>query len=317
MHSNDSIEHFVTLFDSSFLPMGMALHNSLLTHAQTFHLWILCMDEAVEAQLEQLSLPHVTFLPLTTVETPELLAVKGGRSRGEYCWTLTPFSFSAVFNQDAGIERVTYLDADLFFFADPHILLQELDEAGKQVLITEHAYAPEHTRCIQNNGRFCVQFVTFRRTLDAEMVLHWWQEKCLEWCFNRYEDGKYGDQMYLDSWPQLFADEVHIVRQIHKTMAPWNVNYFEKKQRGELNPVFYHFHSFRIVGPQSLRLYFGYAVGKQGLALYKIYVNSIVESLRTMQRYGFSLPIHKESLSWKSKLWRRVWRELRYTRFIV
>ena len=55
MNSNRPIEHFVTLFDSKFLPMGMALHDSLMIHAQPFHLWILCMDELVEKQLKQIS----------------------------------------------------------------------------------------------------------------------------------------------------------------------------------------------------------------------------------------------------------------------
>ena len=84
MHTN-KVEHFCTLFDSNFLPMGMTLHQSLLTHAQPFHLWILCMDELVEQQLEMISLPHVTLIPLRDIETTELLAVKPGRSRGEYC----------------------------------------------------------------------------------------------------------------------------------------------------------------------------------------------------------------------------------------
>jgi hypothetical protein len=317
MHSTNSLEHFVTLFDSSFLPMGMALHKSLLAHAQPFHLWILCMDETVEGQLELLSLPHVTLLPLATVETPELLAVKGGRSKGEYCWTLTPFSFTAVFNQNANIERVTYLDADLFFFADPHILLREMDEAGKHVLITEHAYAPEYAMSLLQNGRFCVQFLTFRRTMAAERVLHWWQKKCLEWCFDRLEEGKFGDQMYLDTWPQLFADEVCIVQQTDKTLAPWNELHFEKYRGGKLEPVFYHFHGFRIVRPRTLQLFMGYAIGKHGLILYEAYVDSFVESLRTMRRYGFSLPIHKVSAGWRTKFKLRIHRKLRYTRLTV
>jgi len=86
------MEHFVTLFDSKFLPLGMALHDSLMTHAQPFHLWILCMDEMVEKQLKQISLSHVTLIPLKEIETQELLAVKPGRTQGEYCWTLTPFT---------------------------------------------------------------------------------------------------------------------------------------------------------------------------------------------------------------------------------
>ena len=60
-----NIEHFCTLFDSNFLPMGMTLHESLMTHSQPFHLWIICMDELVKEQLEMLNLNHVSLIPIS------------------------------------------------------------------------------------------------------------------------------------------------------------------------------------------------------------------------------------------------------------
>ena len=204
INSNKAVEHFVTLFDSGYLPMGMALHQSLMAHAQPFHLWILCIDEPVEEQLKRIALPHVTLIPLRDVETPELLAVKPGRTRAEYCWTLTPFTFQAVFERDAAVTRVTYLDSDLFFFSSPGILLDEMEKAQKHVLITEHAYGPEYQKWTTLSGRFCVQFLTFSKTAGSLTVMQWWQKKCLEWCFARAEDGKFGDQKYLDAWPDSF-----------------------------------------------------------------------------------------------------------------
>ena len=135
MVSASGVEHFVTLFDRSYLPMGLALHDSLMAQGQPFCLWVICMDETVEEQLSRLSLPHVTLIPLREVETRELLAVKPARSTGEYCWTMTPFSFKAVFDRDPDVERVTYLDSDLFFFSSPQLLLRELEDAGKHVLL--------------------------------------------------------------------------------------------------------------------------------------------------------------------------------------
>jgi hypothetical protein len=253
------------------------------------------MDELVETQLNRISLPNVTLLPLREVETRNLLDIKPGRSRGEYCWTVTPFTFQAVFDRDERIERVTYLDSDLFFFASPHILLRELEESGKHVLITEHAYAPEYNRGSLVNGRFCVQFLTCRRTVQAVKVMRWWQERCLEWCFARYEEGKFGDQKYLDSWPKLFADEVHIVRQTEKTLAPWNEKYFEKKHAGKLCPVFFHFHGLRIVNSDKIRLYYYYEIGKQGLKLYQAYLSALTHSFSILKKHGITIPVIKET----------------------
>ena len=286
--SNHTIEHFCTLFDKNYLPLGMALHQSLLIHAQPFHLWILCMDEQVEQQLKQLNLTYVTLIPLREIETPELLSAKAERSRGEYCWTLTPFTFEAVFNRDIAISQVTYLDADLFFFDDPQILLNELP-ADKDVLITDHAYAPEYDQS-EISGRFCVQFLTFKRSQKAFEVMHWWQERCLEWCFNRVEDGKFGDQKYLDSWLQLFGESVYIVRQTNKTLAPWNTNFFSKKTKIDFKPVFYHFHTFKIISPNQIQLYFKYRIGTRGLKLYKVYTDAVVTSLQKMKSMGMLIP---------------------------
>jgi hypothetical protein len=297
MSSDNKPEHFVTLFDSNYLPMGMALHDSLMAHGQPFHLWVVCMDELAEKQLDKIALSHVTLLPLREVETGELLEVKPGRSRGEYCWTMTPFTFQAVFDRDAGVERVTYLDSDLFFFASPRVLLRELDEAGKHVLITEHAYAPEYDEWMALSGRFCVQFLTFRRTAEAKKVMDWWRQKCLEWCFARNEEGKFGDQKYLDVWPELFADEVHIVRQTEKTLAPWNVYHRERTSGARLAPVFFHFHGLKLVGLRRARLCDNYRIGTQGLRLYGSYAEALGRCIDALQALGMPVPYRRERFS--------------------
>jgi hypothetical protein len=290
MRSGKSDEHFVTLFDSNFLPMGMCLHASLLEHAQPFHLWILCMDELVEQQLRQLALPHVSLIPLQEVETDALLGVKNGRTRGEYCWTLTPFTPQFVFDRDQAVKRVTYLDADLFFFDSPNILLKELEESGKDVLITEHAYAPEYDQTV-TSGRFCVQFMTFRRTVGGLKVMEWWQERCLEWCFNRVEEGKFGDQKYLDDWPERFASEVHVLRQVEKTLAPWNVKYLTQNQPNDFKPVMYHFHSLRLVSPRRVLLYLGYRIDNKGGILYAEYIRALKISRAILKKNSIPMPV--------------------------
>lgn len=300
-------EHFVTLFDDSFLPIGLALYDSLLAHAAPFRLWVVAIDETVERHLAQLALPDLTIIPLRALETPELLAVKPGRTRAEYCWTLTPFTAQAVLDRDPSAARATYVDADLFFLSDPRILLDELDRSGKHVLITEHAYAPEYDRS-HDSGRFCVQFLTFDRSDEARAVMRWWQERCLEWCFARYEDGKFGDQVYLDQWPALFGDSVHIAQQVEKTLAPWNVRHFAERSGSRLDPVFYHFHGLRLLPNRGVRLFKFYNVGATGLAIYADYVSALSRSYAQLATAGIATPTHSlppERFGWFKTLGRR------------
>ncbi len=294
MHSQGkSTEHFVTLFDSRFLLLGLTLNASLQRVAPNSHLWIICIDELVEQQISKLGLSHISTIPLRSIETEDLLAVKTSRTVGEYCWTLTPFSPQAVFDRAPDVSRVTYLDSDLFFFSSPEIIFGEFESSQKHVLITEHAYAPKHDRTALS-GRFCVQFMTFRRTLEGLKVLKWWQERCIEWCYDRNEDGKFGDQKYLDQWPILFANEVHILRQVEKTLAPWNVDHFLSKYSVSLMPVFYHFQSFRIVSDKLARLYVGVSLSENAHKFYELYLNAIGEQIRLMQGNGFPISVMPE-----------------------
>lgn len=311
-----STEHFVTLFDQNFLPMGMCLHASLMMHAQPFHLWVVCIDEVVESQLKKLDLEYVSLIALKNVETPELIEVKKTRTRGEYCWTLTPFAPQFVIDRAEYVKRVTYLDADLFFFDSPQILIEEVVNSGKQVLITEHAYAPEYDQT-QLAGRFCVQFMTFMNTEGGMKVLHWWQSKCIEWCFDRYEEDRFGDQKYLDKWPEIFSSEVHVLQQVEKTLAPWNVTFFDAKSSSRLKPVFYHFQALRIIAVNKVMLYTGYRISIGGKELYKSYLNALRAAIQVIKRNKIEircLPLRVESWQRLRILKRKVLRTVAFVK---
>jgi hypothetical protein len=276
------MEHYITLFDSLYLPQGLALHESLEHHAGTYTLWVLCMDKETRTVLDQLNLPNLRTISLSDVETPELLAVKPNRTIGEYCWTITPFAPEFIFDQNKSIERVTYIDADLYFLDSVTPIFQEFEASKKAVLITEHAYAPDCDSTAES-GRFCVQFITFQR-YASEPVRVWWQDRCLEWCFARQEDGKFGDQKYLDEWPNIFADLVHVLQHPEWTLAPWNASRFPYS-----NAKFYHFHALRIIDSQCVDLCtVPYEFSEPVLwHVYQPYLKTLSSSIQTLANIGF------------------------------
>lgn len=278
------MEHYVTLFDGFFLPQGLALHSSLERHAGSYTLWILCVDEQAYSILTALRLPNVRLLRTEDVETAELLAVKPLRTRGEYCWTLTPFAPRFVFEADASVKRVTYLDADLWFRRNPAPIFREFEASGKQVLITDHAYAPEHDQTAKT-GQFCVQFLTVTRD-GGETVRSWWEERCIEWCYARAEEGKFGDQKYLDDWPERFGTWVHVLDDRGLALAPWNATRFPYS-----GSVFYHFHGLRIISDKRVRLGLGrYAVPAPVLRnIYRPYLRDLRNARSVLAESGFPL----------------------------
>ncbi len=239
------MEHYVTLFDAKFAPQGIALHRSLQRHAGEHTLWVLCIDEAAVNLLHELELPDVRTIRLADIETNELVRVRAGRTRAEYCWTLTPFTHDLVFARAPDAERVTYIDADVWLRDDPSPIFSDFDASGAAVQITEHAYAPEHDQTA-TSGKYCVQFVTMDRERSAP-VRRWWQERCLEWCFARFEDGKFGDQKYLDDWPQRFADLVHVAVPRGRFQGPWNAIRYPYSES-----ITYHFHGLHFADELSV-----------------------------------------------------------------
>ena len=232
------MEYFITLFDSNFLPQGIALYESLKKHVGRFHLSILCMDELCYEIIEKKSLSDVDLIRLEEVETKKLLEVKKERTFSEYCWTLTPLTPQIVFERNSSANRVTYLDADLWFIKDPFALFKEFESSNKEVMITDHAYDSDYDQS-EKYGKYCVQFMIFKR--GGEIVRKWWEKKCLEWCFARYEEGRFGDQKYLDDWLNRFPQYVHVLSQKESIQAPWNAKRFSCS-----SSVIWHFHGLRI-----------------------------------------------------------------------
>jgi hypothetical protein len=283
------MEHYVTLFDSLFLPQGLALHTSMERHLEDYTLWVLCVDDQAHDVLIKLNLNNVQLLQLSKLETTELLRIKSTRSKGEYCWTLTPFAPRFVFEADSTLKRVTYIDADIWFRKNPASLLRELENSGKQVLITDHAYAPEYDQS-STSGQFCVQFMTFTRE-GCEPVRKWWEDRCLEWCYARPEDGKYGDQKYLDDWPERFNGLVHVVNDTSLTLAPWNAIRFPYSAS-----IFYHFHGLRLT-KNKIVMFEGYVIPKPTYKnIYLPYLRDFRGALKLLCKIGIQRPIQANNV---------------------
>lgn len=242
--------NFCTLFDSNYLTRGLALHESLMRHSSSFHLYVVAFNDACHHYLQEAKLPHLTVISLNEFEDEALLKVKPDLSAAEYCWTCTPSVIRFCITRFA-LPSCTYIDADMIFYHDPAVLIKEMGE--KSVLITEHRYTKDYEQSAIS-GRYCVQFMCFRNTEEGHRVLDWWRARCLEWCYARVEDGKFGDQKYLDNWTEQFPG-VHVLQHPGGGVAPWNVQqYFVQenpiaitvKATGRTYPlVFFHFHGLK------------------------------------------------------------------------
>lgn len=296
------MEHYVTLFNSLFLPQGIALHASMEKHAGEYTLWVLCVDDFTYDVLKKMSLPNTRLLKLSDLETNELQRVKNDRTVQEYCWTLTPFTSRFVFEADSTIGRVTYLDADMWLLQSPRPIFMELEDSGKAVLITEHGYAAEYDQSA-SKGRFCVQLMTVYQN-QGEAVRKWWEDRCLEWCYARVEDGKFGDQKYLDDWPTRFQKQVHVLTHQEWILAPWNSIRYPYG-----SAIWHHFHDLRIASQNKFRLS-GYAVPQVTIDnIYNPYIGTIQSAMKSLKQAGNQTVAQCDEE--KTNICREIWRKFR------
>ena len=113
-------KYYCTYFDRNYLAKSLALIESLkINEKDEFKIICLCLDESSRIVLSKLNFKETITVPLQRLEIGdfELLEAKKNRSAVEYYWTLTPTLLLRILENHPDIEMLTYLDADLYFFA--------------------------------------------------------------------------------------------------------------------------------------------------------------------------------------------------------
>ena len=253
--------HYCTLFDSFYLSRGLALIDSLKRLDPDFSILIFAMDDLSAKVLLSLQDSALVVKTKADLEDAELLSVKDSRSIAEYCWTCTPKTILYAL-QVLNWEHCTYIDADIYFFSNPAPLFDRVEN----ILLVPHRFSNEFSR-LTEAGKYCVQFNFFRNNTEALKALIWWKDACIAWCFDRYEDGKFGDQKYLDDWTERFSGVLSLSHE-GGGLAPWNLAQYEvcgseenqnleiKKNSAEVRwpVVFYHFHALKFYTKNRIQL---------------------------------------------------------------
>ena len=162
-------------------------------------------------------------------------------------------------------------------------------------MIIEHRYLPNKDSSA-SSGTYNVQFMPFRSSTNGMRVLTWWRDACLESCELKPEEGKCGDQKYLDDWTERFPC-VHVLQHLGGGVAPWNIEQYtfsaaqagvsgiRKADRLRFPLIFYHFHALRfydryLIEPTGAQ----YVFDKSALQLiyipYILHLTSVATRLR-------------------------------------
>lgn len=260
------MQNYCTLFNINYLSRGINLYNSINKVSKKFKLYIFAFDDLTLNYLKDLNLKNVVIISLSEFEDVKLKNVKKKRTQTEYFWTCTGSTILYLFKKYK-IKSCTYLDADLYFYKDPKILIEE--KKNVSCIITKHNYSTKYDQT-RTSGIFCVQFMFFKNNKLGNKILKDWRIQCLKWCYNRFENNKFGDQKYLDNWPQKYK-KIHILQHLGGGIAPWNIQQYKlinntklqkKNDKSKFDLIFYHFHNLKFIN-NKISYIGGYRISKE------------------------------------------------------
>lgn len=290
---------YFTLFDSRYLMRGLAMLRSLTPYLRgEDEIVILAMDDVATRALAEFGEPKWRIISIDTMADADLMNVRRTRPAREFFWTCTPAISAWMVRSNAEGDIVVYLDADLMFFADPRLLLDELGQDGN-ILIHEHRFSADKEHLIVN-GRFNVGLVAFRIGDEARACAERWRAQTIERCEGNSTGGYFADQAYLDEWPSLYPG-CRILQHLGGGVAPWNVNQYKIGQESGLPTidgqqlVFYHYHALETIiepghGFIAVRPAFGYAFGYRTLnKIYRPYAKELKKIEKIMASRDYNL----------------------------
>ncbi|HYF84000.1 MAG TPA: glycosyltransferase [Clostridia bacterium] len=247
--------HFCTIIGQSYLIKGLALYLSLKQNLEKFHLWVCCMDEVVYRIMKELQLENVTLYSLDDIEDDELKSAKQNRSFREYCWTMKAPLIIRIFDTSPQVDSIIYLDADTFIFSDLSEVYQEWGNKAILLCKQRDQYNDEIF------GIYQAGVIGFRKDEAGVKCLNWWRSKCIEWCYERFDDPlRWGDQKYMNDWTKLFEGVV-VARSLGIDTAAWYLKYYNINE--ENNDIYiekdklniYHFTSFYVLDENEFTLW--------------------------------------------------------------
>lgn len=294
INNKKKIRHIIIGTDANYLPKAIVFYRSLTKVHSNFILHIFCFDEVAYKMFKKLNFKNITLYHTSQFEDEELLRIKASKKKKyEYYWACNP-SIAKKVMMEQGIDFIALADCDMMFFQSPEAIFEEFERAD--VIIQPNNFSYQYEKDFIPVGYYCTSFQCFRNNNNGRKILDWWRLQCIKWCSSNFEEGRFGDQKYLDDWRIRFK-KVREVENPGTNVAPWNVQKFDfSKKNGQIfinnkwPLIYYHYHSFRMNLSDYQYIITGdrennYEINKRVINLIYIpYIKLMKETIKTLKK---------------------------------
>lgn len=215
------MNHFCTITTADHAFKVFALCDSLLRYEEDICLHVLVIDDSFPAS----PFPQTQIYFLKDVQHEPVAASiisKYKKHSDKLRWSMKPAFLKHLLLKNE-IEKLIYLDNDLFFFNEFDFLFDYLIDHS--FALTPHNYerSPDHSQnMLEANyrvGLYNAGFVGVNK--NAIDTLQWWAECCLYKCEKNPFRGTFDDQKYLDLIP-IMREDALVIRHQGCNVAEWN-----------------------------------------------------------------------------------------------
>jgi hypothetical protein len=273
------VNHFCTVSTQSHLYKVSALADSLNEHGEGSKLHVLIVDSNTSPSPNHRNCQYWKLSDLNFNPTAQIIVEKYKGDKDKLRWSLKPIFLKHLITKGE-IDKLVYLDTDLFFYSNYQFLFGLLDEHS--FLLTPHYYKynpNKEQNWFEANfrvGLYNAGFVGVNK--KAINTLQWWAECCVYRCEKNSFRGLFDDQKYLDLIP-VIDKAAHVLRHKGCNVAGWNTEICKRERTdgaikidGEFPIVFIHFNATTIreimMGDDKILLDY-YKTYSQSLKKYK------------------------------------------------
>jgi len=216
------------LFDAQYSAEGLVCIDSIVSKQPDTRIFVLCLQVGtVEQALSHLQ--NGVALAVADLEAtfPNIAHTKSERPWAPYTQSLKPYLMQYIFDTQEDVEKLCYVDSDMYFWGHPSEI--ETEFANYSFMVT--------TRSDRSNVAFNGGCFVCRNDASCRELLTWWQQKCYEWCL--WEDGPQPGMFCEEGYLNIVRDEplrfsnTYINQHPGINAAPWNIRGFELEQDGD------------------------------------------------------------------------------------
>lgn len=296
---------YLTIVNERYALRALVLYKSLLPYLGNKRFVVYCVDDGAVRVLENMREKSLLVVAPDDFEDADLLSLKNERPINAYCWMCKPVILEHALARFPDAEWAVYLDSDMMAFADPDEGLPS--ESDANVVLTPHRPSDDYfSDFIPTVGHYNAGYVAFRNTEIGRSALHWWRDRCVEYCPGAPVDGVYADQKYLDDVAVNFSG-VHASGHAGLNAGPWNILGYRISMRD--NKVFvnddalllYHMQAFHIFGRHLFDAYKGSVRMPSSVrrCIYRPYQNLIANSWKTLTDANAGFRQDADSSLWR------------------